>query len=183
MVIITAIYVIATILICNANAASAKATREQLEESKRQFNETQRLEVMPYLQFEECDTATGYSLNLVLVGGDVGGGNYVFKSRLKNIGHGTAKDIVYTWNSLTASYDLGAFPIKALQAGDHNFIKISFALPKTKPDNLKASFELSFSDLLENHYTQTIEFEFEHSSQFLFMKQHTTKHPILVKQE
>lgn len=42
MVIITAVYVIATIAICWANIKSAKATRAQLEESKRQFNENNR---------------------------------------------------------------------------------------------------------------------------------------------
>lgn len=42
MVWITAIYVIATILICIANLKSAKATREQVAESKRQYDEENR---------------------------------------------------------------------------------------------------------------------------------------------
>ena len=42
MVIITAIYVVATIFICRANIKSAEATREQLAESKRQFDEDNR---------------------------------------------------------------------------------------------------------------------------------------------
>lgn len=42
MVIITAIYVVATIFICHANIKSAQATREQLAESKRQFDEENR---------------------------------------------------------------------------------------------------------------------------------------------
>lgn len=42
MVIITVIYVIATIMICLANIRSAKATREQLAEAKRQFEESNR---------------------------------------------------------------------------------------------------------------------------------------------
>jgi len=46
MVIITAVYVVATIFICKANLKSAEATKEQLEESKRQFEENKR-------QFEE----------------------------------------------------------------------------------------------------------------------------------
>lgn len=40
MVIITAVYVIATIFIMKANKESAAATKEQLEESKRQFNKS-----------------------------------------------------------------------------------------------------------------------------------------------
>ncbi len=46
MVIITTIYVIATIFICKANLKSAEATKEQLEESKRQFEQNKQ-------QFEE----------------------------------------------------------------------------------------------------------------------------------
>lgn len=42
MVVITAIYVIATIAICLANTKSAKATREQVAEAKRQFDENNR---------------------------------------------------------------------------------------------------------------------------------------------
>lgn len=42
MVVITAIYVIATIFICIFNYRSAKATREQVAETQRQFEETNR---------------------------------------------------------------------------------------------------------------------------------------------
>ena len=56
MVGITAVYVIATIFICIANLRSAKATRDQVDESKRQFEETQRLQVIPYLQLSFTDS-------------------------------------------------------------------------------------------------------------------------------
>lgn len=42
MVIITLVYVIATVFICSANIKSARATREQLAESKHQFKEGNR---------------------------------------------------------------------------------------------------------------------------------------------
>lgn len=42
MVVITLVYVVATIFICSANIKSAKATRDQLAESKRQFEEQNR---------------------------------------------------------------------------------------------------------------------------------------------
>ena len=42
MVGITLVYVVATIFICAANMKSAKATRDQLAESKRQFDEANR---------------------------------------------------------------------------------------------------------------------------------------------
>ena len=40
--IVTFVYVVATIFICRANITSAKATREQVTEQKRQFDETNR---------------------------------------------------------------------------------------------------------------------------------------------
>ena len=42
MVAVTFVYVIATIFICTANIKSARATRDQLTESKRQFDEENR---------------------------------------------------------------------------------------------------------------------------------------------
>ena len=48
MVIITAVYVIATIFICLANIKSAKASKEQLQESQKQYRATNR----PYITCE-----------------------------------------------------------------------------------------------------------------------------------
>lgn len=48
MVIITAVYVIATIFICKANIKSAAATREQVAEAKRQYEEEHR----PYVSYQ-----------------------------------------------------------------------------------------------------------------------------------
>ena len=183
MVGITLVYVVATIFIWRANSKSAEATKEQVAESKRQFKETQRLEVMPYLQFESCDGLTNYSLDLALVSGDHGGGTYIFKCKVKNIGHGTAKDITYIYHSLTDSYNRGSFPIKALQSGDENYIRISFSMPQNRQNNLCTSFELSFKDLLEHKYTQVFEMIFEYSANQLKLKEHTTKAPLFIEQE
>lgn len=48
MVLITVVYVIATIFICWANIKSAKMTKQQLEESKRQYQEEHR----PYVSYQ-----------------------------------------------------------------------------------------------------------------------------------
>ena len=48
MVGITAVYVVATVFISCANIKSANATRDQLTESKRQYEDKKRLEIMPY---------------------------------------------------------------------------------------------------------------------------------------
>lgn len=50
MVIITLVYVIATIFICRANIKSAKASKEELAEIKRQYAEENR----PHIEVEFC---------------------------------------------------------------------------------------------------------------------------------
>lgn len=52
MVIITFIYVVATIAICAANICSAKATQNQVEESKRQYEEEHRAFISYELIYE-----------------------------------------------------------------------------------------------------------------------------------
>ena len=52
MVGITAVYVIATILICWANLQSAKAAKAQLEEMKKQFEEENRPNIEAELLYE-----------------------------------------------------------------------------------------------------------------------------------
>ena len=49
---ITVVYVIATVFIYSANKKAANASRAQIAESQKQFEETKRLECMPFLQME-----------------------------------------------------------------------------------------------------------------------------------
>ncbi len=179
MVVITAVYVIATILICRANIKSAKATREQVSESKRQFEETRRLEIMPYLQFESCssDRPTEYSLELILMSEDLEGNRCIAKYSVKNIGRGTAKDIKWTWHWFNGSHDKKDFPIRALQSGEDHSLKIVFAAPAAQPDVTSASIELRFKDLLNHVYTQTVQFEFEYRRGMLFLKSYDITAP------
>ena len=86
MVGITAVYVVATIFISCANIKSANATRDQLTESKRQYEDKKRLEIMPYIQFEQTKDNANHELNLVLDSGDELTGEYILLVRMKNIG-------------------------------------------------------------------------------------------------
>ena len=55
--IFTGAYLVATILIYWMNRRSVKAMHDQLDESKKQYEETRRLQVMPYLHaiIKECE--------------------------------------------------------------------------------------------------------------------------------
>ena len=101
MVIITAAYVIATILICIYNGKSADATRKQVEESQRQFEETKRLNMMPYLEVtlhNDITDITDFPDGIHLVLNSRSSENWATIDRriqIKNIGLGVAKNFRY----------------------------------------------------------------------------------------
>ena len=101
MVGITAIYVFATIAICWANFITAKATRQQITESKRQFDETSRLQVIPIFQISiDIDAEAPYSemckdeltFTLFSQEKEMLCRESYFTLSIENVGAGTAKD-------------------------------------------------------------------------------------------
>ena len=186
MVGITAVYVVATIIISCANIKSANATRDQLTESKRQYEDKKRLEIMPYIQFEQTKDNANHELNLVLNSGDKLTGKYILLVRMKNIGNGTAKDIAYTyqWNNGANTHDRGAFPVQALSSGENQTIKVVFSHTVEKRAERSACFVLRYRDLLENAYTQKLILRFtRNSSATLKLVEFTTSSPVLTPKE
>ena len=186
MVGITAVYVVATIIISWANIKSANATRDQLTESKRQYEDKKRLEIMPYIQFEQTKDNANHELNLVLDSGDELTGKYILLVRMKNIGNGTAKDIAYTyqWNNGANTHDRGAFPVQALSSSENQTIKVVFSHTVEKRAERSACFVLRYRDLLENAYTQKLNLRFtRNSSAILKLVEFTTSSPVLTPKE
>ena len=97
MVIITAVYVVATIAICYFNAKSAKAARDQLEESKQQYEKSSRLQCMPFLQLEPLLTSPDEFSFIVRINiaHEKKATRFTRPFALKNLGNGTAINIVY----------------------------------------------------------------------------------------
>ena len=182
MVIITAIYVVATITICYFNGKSAKAAREQLEESQRQYEDKKRLEIMPYIQFEKTRNPADHELHLVLDSAGSLNGIYDLSICMKNIGNGTAKDIthIYQWANLSESYDRGLFPIQALSSGECKSIKIEFSYSGNITNDRAVCFVLHYKDLLENEYIQKLNIKFKYNkSATLSLVELSTTSPIL----
>ena len=163
MVGITVVYVIATVFICWANFSSARASKAQVEESKKQYEETKRLQMMPYIHcdFEITRVDDGLPLQIVSDCNSTvtHGRNFIFK----NIGLGSAKEITYKWNNLTASYDGEGFVFQSLQNGEQQKVSILFDVPRTQTEDFTVSIDLYFKDLLDNSYMQKIEFFFGES--------------------
>ena len=182
MVIITAIYVMATIAICAANIVSAYASNKQMQEAKQEYAETRRLEMMPYLQFEAGSMLGDHNVRLSL-SSDMSDVEKNETIRITNIGLGTAKDITYTWTNLSGSYDRGAFPIKALRGGDSQQIRFYFTFPKEREDSFMVSIDLVYNDLINNHYTQRFELIFSYIPTDIGLKEFITFPPENIKED
>ena len=166
MVGITAVYVVATIAIWIANNKSAKASREQLEETKRQYEDKKRLEIMPYIQFEKSSGLGNYTLNLSLDSSKNSSESYNWILRMKNIGNGTAKDIKYTyeWDDGKEEYDRSTFPVQALSAEENQSIRIYISCASDGKDK-SANLTFRYNDLLNHPYTQELSIKFKRTQQ------------------
>lgn len=165
MVIITAIYVIATIVICIANYNSAKATKEQLDESKRQFAETQRLTTMPFLYLETTkDSGSCEDLVVPISKGTLTFNRFSSLLSLKNIGNGTATNIVYTWKCNEKEIqEIDSFPFNAVSINSSHLFRLFYIECVEDQYNhpLKAILELQYDDLLGHTYEQKFIFSLD----------------------
>ena len=128
MVIITFIYVVATIMICKANIRAAQASKDQLAEMKREHEESIRLQVIPFLQIEETmERAYSYRIDLPLADEENSDGDMYNVVRIKNLGNGAATNITYTWISKHNNISIHeAFPINAIKADGEYRIQLCF---------------------------------------------------------
>ena len=191
MVGITFIYALVTILILIQNSKSAKATKEQVEESKRQYEETKRLDIMPYLQLKITDRVAFPDTNLELDILDEDPGDGVFKDwcisgcELRNIGRGTAKDIDCA-SSGCAIINMGVkFRTTALQSGSMQTMNIILSATHTIDNLPEVKLYIYYRDLLEHTYKQVVELDIvkrAESEEFLVLNC-TTHSPELLLDE
>lgn len=171
MVIITGVYVFATIFICIANLNSAKASRDQLEESKRQFRESKRLELMPHLHLsvdEDTDIAWNSDYNITLSGED-SQKNCIEQTAIPekivvhNIGLGNAKEISLSWKNLDGTIKKENLPFSTLMVGETKKIEVFFLIEHSEKESVheEANLIFNYSDLLNNHYEQVLTVTFE----------------------
>ena len=170
MVGITFVYVVATIAIWFANHKSASATEKQLVESKRQFDETKRLEHMPYMQvsFGEWITSDERGSYLPDMWLDI---NRTTDNRsassgmsidVTNIGLGLAVNLKCKWISdrINDEKHLSTTLLKRDESCNSTFI-ISAAMPDKEPQCAETSLVICFDDFLGNHYEQKTDISFQ----------------------
>ncbi len=186
MVGITLVYVIATIAIWFANHKSARATEKQLIESKRQFDETKRLEHMPYMQVSFGKWITngerGSYLPNMWLNINRTADNHASSSGMSidvtNIGLGLAVNLKCQWVSgdIKQEQHLSASLLKQEECCTSTFI-ISAAVPDKEPQYAETSLIICFDDFLGNHYEQTVDISFQIHPHHISLVQYSTKPP------
>lgn len=166
MVLITFVYVVATIEICRASIQSAEASRAQLEESRRQFSETQRLGVLPYLSvtvgepvFEKSSSFPVFDLYYTSLSHEMSFKEESFLSigiNVKNIGSGIACKIGTIW-SLDVNKTIQPTKTTMLCVGADQLINATIvAEEKDKDVPFVAEIVFDYYDIIGNHYNQSL---------------------------
>ena len=163
MVGITTIYVIATIFICIANFKSAKATKKQVMLSQKQYEETRKLQALPFLQLEKHDYVLDSDINIEV---PIEKEFALFEAGfdtflLRNVGAGSAVNIIYTWKIEDKSITMNDYPnINAIGTNLQYSVKFSYLSSEAKVISpFRASLILQYEDILGNAYQQTIFFD------------------------
>ena len=153
MLLTTVVYVVATIFICVANFRSARASRNQLEESIREFKESKRLELMPYLHLsvdEDTDIAWNSDYNITLSGGD-SQKNCIEQTAIPekivvhNIGLGNAKEISLSWKNLDGTIKKENLPFSTLMVGETKKIAVFFWIEHSEKESVHEEANLIFN--------------------------------------
>lgn len=181
MVIITVIYVVATILICKFNNNSAKAAQEQVAEMKKQRADEKINSALPWflVSVEEFSSAKGCKESqfneediIQVVAAESEEASSLHSYRLvysvRNIGHGTATKSRYTWDCPDGT-EPPVEPLfnRSLMPGESysKTVLLKFGVPKDAfhdGDDLLASASIIFKtfDIYDSEYTQGVELFF-----------------------
>ena len=172
MVVITAIYVGATIAIWCANKKAAQMTEKQLEESRRQFEESKRLECMPFLQLERCiPERASFESTFPLFNKEALNESFEIV-KLRNLGNGTAINLIYTWKCKAVSKtETDCMPICAIQKGDSYYWQMNFETSTDLQDFFHGELCFEFNDLLGNTYEQKVDITFIYEDGVLLLHQ------------
>ena len=174
MVFITLIYVIATIMIYRANKRSVETMKEQISESRRQFDESQRLSAMPYLQVKIEDGKVDenglplcpYMTYAVTESNDDNEMSVLLYISFVNEGLGLMHHTKIKWNSLCDKD--GEYPVEDVVIPPHVEYGINTLFSSKRPDTddmlkpiiARCSFEIQYEDLHGIKYEQIVKIIF-----------------------
>ena len=162
MVIITAIYVGATIIIMVANRSAAKAAKEQLEEMKKEHDENTRIQVMPYLRFQVGDhlpiknkMLPSFTININEYDGNEDCVADMNAIEVTNIGQGLATNLFCSWDHIE---HIQSLPVDYLRCDESECDSFLFLAKRGTSSGIHTTFVLTFhfQDVLGHSYTQDL---------------------------
>jgi len=167
MVIITSVYVVATVYICRSNIKTAEATREQVLQSSAQFKEHRRMELLPFLQIEFLTPQPimrDPDISLNLTNAEFSSASLIDRTiYVKNIGLGTAMDISYVWRTIDLPTVRGQLTETALRPGESCGTLADFCIEhkeNCEDQFVIASLDFEYKDLLNNQYCRHVDLRF-----------------------
>ena len=191
LVIVTAVYVVATIILCAINWHSNNLTKKQTEDSNKQYEERKRLEIMPYFTLE-CKEYHNpfYGPNFIVIYDKFaydGCNMREFILVVENIGLGPAKNLEYffAFDTDEKSFDIHPRKGESVPATFKVGEKKEFVYHVTTPGwgdfikndirCLKLIVGITYEDLLSNKYSQQVEIDYdlEKAETSLYMKSWT----------
>lgn len=161
MVIITGLYLLATALIFWTNRKATQAAEAQVTEMKVQFEETKRLEVIPYL-YASCVETNNAGLYMSFdvtkpLGGSVKTKNIIFL--FGNSGKGPATNFTCHLVSDVERKNASLPPMISNTTSTELPVIIAYDTDIWRnQESICFHFELSYNDLLGNKYIQVLNF-------------------------
>ena len=158
MVIITSIYVVATILICVFNYRSARAASRQLMEMQYQYEEEKRLKFLPYMMVKQIETPPKYNDRAhIVINQDSSGRERLhdlFSFEVTNVGHDLAKNVTWTCNEKNGRC------IESIPVNDSRTVALSLCYKYDDIDDQPifktVKVEIRYNDLFDKTYKQDL---------------------------
>lgn len=127
-----------------------------LEQGQKQFDESKRLEYQPYLQLELVkdwsDITPQYEISIPIE--DRGAEPIYAFCRIKNVGNGTATNLILSWKSEEPSCsDSIPFPVNAVMKGDEYSFQVTID-KESIIDSFRIKIVWQCEDILGNTYEQ-----------------------------
>lgn len=159
MVLITAVYLFATIRISYANIESAKATREQLSNSNDNYEDSRHLQIMPYFKAGISNHPEGcIRYDLPLIPSDTRT-MHINVIVLSNLGKGPAIDLEYKWKYADVKAS-SSFGISFVKENDKLKMDIDFHGDLINPKQ-PGILSVIYCDMLGRQYCQDLTILFD----------------------
>ena len=146
--------IVFVIITLKQNTKILEQGQKQIEESQKQFTESKILECQPFLQMELIEDWDQYNSQYVISIPieDNESENIYGLCKTKNVGNGTATNLIYSWKYGTKT-DSDPFPVNAIMHGDEYYVQITL-----EKASIRGSFDIEFvwgyEDILGNNYEQ-----------------------------